>query len=266
MPRTKNTTLMDDPNVKELLSILKESGKNPSDLLDVIGSVTKMEQELSAALKGISSMQNELSTMREERDHPIRTMLQKTTQKLSKTITGLRARIKSIKDNIVGGCKRAVEAFRDKGISALNNLAGFFNIKQNLLDQREGINAGIEQAHDSIAKIEKAAEQYHAAGRALKNIGRSLQGKEPIADIKPNGKLAQLLQAPYRNEIRNLNKSLRSVNKTLASLDRLEKAAEKVAKAERPSTKETMKKLQKQIDADRTAPAQTKTKRREAEI
>jgi hypothetical protein len=101
----------------------------------------------------------------------------------------------------------------------------------------------------------------------LKNIGRAIQGKEPIAEIKPNGKLAQLIETPYRSEISRLNRSLRAVNKALDSLSRLEKAATKAAKAERPSTRETMKQLKKQIEAERQeAPTATKTKRREAEI
>jgi hypothetical protein len=258
---------MEDPNVKELLSILKDSGRSAKELLDVIGSVTKMEQELSVALKGLNAIQGELSTMREERDHPLRTLLEKTSRSLSNKISGLFARVKAIKDAIVGGCKRAVEAFKDKGVSALNNLAEFFDVKANLLAQREDLTACINQAQASIAKIETAAAQYHTASRALKNIGRTMQGKEPIPDIKPNGKLARFLETPYRNEISSLNRSLRSVNRTLASLDRLEKAAAKAAETERPSTRETMKKLQKQLDAERQdAPAPAKVRKREAEI
>jgi prefoldin subunit 5 len=135
------------------------------------------------------------------------------------------------------------------------------------LDQRKDINAAVEQAQASISKIDKVAEQYHSAGRAIKNIGRAMQGKEPIPDIKPNGKLAQLLQAPYQSEIKRLNRSLRSVNKTLAALDRLEKAAGKSTEAERPSTKETMKRLKKQIDTERPdTPKRTRTKKKTAEI
>jgi hypothetical protein len=64
----------------------------------------------------------------------------------------------------------------------------------------------------------------------------------------------------------HLRDALRSVNKTLASLDRLEKAAAKSAEAERPSARETMKRLQKQLDAERADAPRVKTKVREAEI
>ncbi|MCL2078756.1 MAG: hypothetical protein FWH17_02810 [Oscillospiraceae bacterium] len=267
MPRTKSAALMDDPNVKELLSILKDSGRSPRELLDVIGSVTRMEQELSAALKGLNAIQGELSTMREERDHPVKTMLEKTSRSLTATVKGLFARIKAIKDGIVNGCKRAVAAFRDTGAVALNNLAQYFDIKQNLLDQRDDLNAAIEQTRKSIGKIEAAAEQYHTAGRAIRNIGRAMRGEAPIPDVKPNGKLARLLESPFAAQMNHLRDSLRSVNKSLARLDKLEKAATKAAEAERPSTRETMQRLQKQLDTEREdAPSRAKTKLKEAEI
>jgi hypothetical protein len=266
MPRTKNAALMDDPNVKELLSILKADGRSPRELLDIIGSVTKMERELNATLKGLNAIQGELSAMREERDHPIRTMLEKTSRSLTAGVKGLCARLKDIGDGIVGGCKRAVEAFKDRGVSALNNLAEFFDVRQTLLDQRDGINAAIGRTQKSTEKIEAAAAQYHSAARSIRNIGRAMRGQEPIPDIKPNGNLARLIEAPYRAQMNHLRDALRSVNKTLASLDRLEKAAAKSAEAERPSARETMKRLQKQLDAERTDAPRVKTKVREAEI
>ena len=266
MSTTASAPLMENEHVRELLDILKEHGKDATVLTAIIGSVSAMERQLNAAAKVQDTMLHELSTMREEWDHPVKTLLEKASRSLSAKIGGLRARLKAIKDGIINGCKKAVEAFKDKGISALNNLAGFFEIKQHLLAERDGINACIEQAHASVAKIEAAAAQYHTAGLALRNIGRAVRGKEAIPEIKPNGKLARLIAAPYSSEIRRLNNSLRSVNKSLASLDRLEKAAAKSAEAERPSTRENMKRLQRQLDAGRDVPTPTRAKRKEAEI
>ncbi len=92
-------------------------------------------------------------------------------------------------------------------------------------------------------------------------------GQEPIPDIKPNGRLSRLIETPYRSEISRLNLSLRLTNKALAAFDRLEKAAVKAAEAERPSTRETMKRFKEQIDAERRdAPAKSKVKTKEEQI
>ena len=257
---------MENEHVRELLGILKEHGKDAAFLTAIIGSVTAMERQLTATAKGLDGMQRELSTMREERDHPIKTMLEKASRSLSAKIKGLRARLKAIKDGIVNGCKKAVEAFKDKGISALNDLAGFFEVKQHLIAQRDDLNAALEQTHKSVAKIEAAAAQYHTAGLALRNIGRTVRGKEPLPEIKPNGKMARLIESPFNAQISHLRDCLRSVNKSLARLDKLEKAAAKSGEAERPSTRDTMKRLQRQLDAGRDAPARTRAKKKTTEI
>jgi hypothetical protein len=212
-------------------------------------------------------MRRELAGMREEQSHPMRTMLQKADRSLSGMVKGLRAKLKAVKDGIVGGCRRVVSAFRDTGVSALNNLAGYFDVKPALESMRDNLNESIAAAEKSVAKIEAAAEQYHSAGRAVRNIGRAISGKEPIPEIKPNGKLARLLQSPFRMELRNMNGSLRSVNKALAGLDKLEKADARRKEAARPSTLETMKVLRVKVEQrKKNAPAQEKTKQTEAAI
>jgi uncharacterized coiled-coil DUF342 family protein len=260
------SALIDNPHVRELFSILNAKGRNTTVLSELINSVSAMERQLDAAAKGLESVQRELSAIREERSHPLKTLFEKTTRSLLTKIKGLRTRISAIKNGIINGCKKAVDAFRDKGTVALNNLAGFFEIKQNLLAERAEIKACINEARASVEKIESAAEQFHSAGRAIKNIGRSLRGKETIPAIKPNGKLARLIEAPYRREISRLTRSLRSVNKSLASLDKLETAAAKVAENNRPSVRDTMKRLQKQLDEGRNAPGKPKTKAKEEVI
>jgi len=265
MPKTKETPLMNNADVKELLSILRDNGRDTKSLLDMLSSVASMEQQLKAATDGLAVMQNELATMRDERNHPVRTLLQNTTRTLSKLITGIRNRVKAIKNKIIGGCKNAVDAFKATGVTALNNLAEYFDVKSSLLAERESINFCIDKAQASIEKIEKVSEEYHSAGRHIRNIGRAIQGKEPITEIKPNGKLAALIQAPYRSEIKSLNFSLRGVNRTLAALDRLEKAAVKNKEQDRPSTLETMKRLQVEIKAKEPA-VPSNTKKKEAEL
>jgi regulator of replication initiation timing len=263
--KAKNTPLTDNEHIKELFGILEKNGKDASTLTAIINSVSSMERQLNAAVNGIDAIRRELSVMREERGHPIKTLLEKSAKPLSGKIKGILARIKAVKDGIIDGCKRAVSAFKEKGISALNNLAEYFDVKQNLLAERESINACIDQAQNSVGKIEAASEHYHAAGGALKNIVRAIRGEEAVHDIKPNGRLAQLIEAPFLNEIKNLNRSLQNVNKTLASLDRLEKAAAKVSEAGRPSTLENMKALQKEIDAEKRK-SPDRNKKRAAEI
>jgi hypothetical protein len=245
---TNSKLITDHENVRELLNILQDNNIDAKDFTAMLASVAAIEKQLSSAAGELSAMRSELANMREERDHPLRAALQRVARSLSGIVNGLRAKLKAVKDGITGGCRRAVDAFKFGGVSALQNLVGFFEVKPALASLRDGLNKAIASAEDSIAGIESACEQYHSAARHLKNAGRVIRGKEPIPDIQPNGKLARLLESPFHLELRNLNGSLRGVNRALAGVDRLEKAAAKQAEASRPSTRETMKNLREQTE------------------
>ena len=269
---TANNPIMENPDVKELLSILRDNEKDTSGLLSLLGQVTSMETHLNKAVAELSAMRQELSEMRDERDHPVRTALQNAAKAMETKINDMREQLNEIKEKIIEGCKNAVSAFKEKGVAALNGIAKFFRIKPLFESLRNNMQNNIKTDQAAVVKIEAMATKYHTAGMHLRNVGRALQGKEAINEIKPNGKLAKLAAAPFRSVMKNMTKALKTADNAIAALDRLDKAAPVKTKSkdrgrEKPSTLETMKTLQKQIDAERQdAPAVAKTKKREAEI
>jgi len=264
--------IMENEHVKEFLSILRDEGRDAKDFISLLGHVTAMENQLTKAVDELISMRRELAGMREEQDHPVRTALEKAARSLEATINETRKRLNEIKEKIVEGCKAAVAGFKEKGAAALNGLAKFFGIKPMFENLHENLQSDIKRDQAIIVKIEAIGTKYHTAGMYLRNAGRTLRGKEALTAIKPNGKLAKLAAAPFRTEMKCLQNALRDSEKAIAALDRLERSVphrEKTAErgVERPSTLETMKRLQKQIDADRAeTPAPAKAKRREAEL
>lgn len=260
-------TLAENEHVKELLDILKANGLNADakGLAEVVGHVEAMQSEINKAIGEVTSMRRELFTMRDEQNHPIRTMLQKAADGLSSRLKTVQKCLSSLKDKIIGACKRTVEAFKDQGVAALNGAVVVFDIKHDLEVSRNAINNAIDYQQGQIAKIEAASAEMRAAGRSLKNVGRAFQGKEPIPDIKPGGILTRLVEAPFRSEIRSLKRSLGRVNKSLARIDKLEKAAALRAERGRPSTlKEIQEKQALIAEQKRDTPNRVKTA--EAEI
>ena len=265
MGDTMATPLSDNEHVKAFLDTLRENNISAPDLVGAFGHVAAMERELGKAAAELSAMRRELAEMRDEAGHPIRTALQNAAKGLAAKIKSARSALSALKDKITGGCKRATEAFKEGGVSALNNLSGFFNIRGELTVTRDSINDAIRYNESRMSKIEKAAEAYHEAGRAIRNIGRSLRGEEPTPAIKPNGKLARLVAAPFRTGHRRLNRSLNRVNKALACIDRLEKAAERQRKHARPSTLDEMKRLKAVVaEKKKETPANEKQRQTEA--
>lgn len=228
--------LSENQYVKELFSILQDNGKDSAGLSALLGHVTAMEDFVKRAEDRIAEMKTQLAEIKEVQDHPVKTSLQNAIKNLEQKVAEIKERIGELKANIINGCKNAVDAFREKGITALDKLASFFRIKDDLQDLNKRISNTIKADDNAMAKIESFANEYHSAGRAIKNMARVAVGKKPISAKKEAGKLAKAVSAPYKAQKAMLIRMQVSVNKAISSLDRLEaRAADK--KAERATAK-----------------------------
>lgn len=272
MSQAATAPLTDNEHVVELLSILKKNGKDASGLTALIGYIGSMESQLNKAAEELQGVRNELNNMREERSHPLRTAMLNAAQSMEDSIAEARSQLEVIKSKLIEGCKNAVAEFKQKGISALNGIAKFFGIKPSLESLRKNLQNDIKRDQAAIARIKAISTQYHKTGRAIRNLGRAVRGKKPIPGVKPNGKLASLIAAPFRAEINCLTNAQKDLKKAIAALNRLEKAAPKKAADkdrgdDKLSVKDTMKRYQAQIDqSKKETPVATKSKNKEAEI
>ena len=234
----------ENKHVADLAELLSKHGmsKDEQGFAEIFNHICSMERDLKKAIGEVTALRGELSVMKEEQKHPIKTMLHKAADSLMSKLKSVYRQILSLKDKFINGCKQAVTDIQNTGIVTANNVVGALNIRDDLQSTKERINEVIAFNERKIANIETAAAEYHTAGRAIKNFGLALVGKETVPDIKPNGKLANLLQAPFRSEIRSLNRSLARTDKALAQLDKLEKVAEVRIERDKPSVVEGIKK------------------------
>lgn len=238
MAKTKTTAepIMDNEHVKELLAVLREhNSPSAKDFLAVLNQVGAMEKQLDAAVKELAAMRQELRTAQEQ-NHPVKTALQKAVIVTQGQVLDLRERLTQLKQNIIDSCKNAVAAFKEKGISALDNVARFFKVRPILETMRDILTKDIQYDDKAIAKIEAISTEYHQAGRHLKNMGRAMLGREALQEAKQPGKLAAVISAPFRAERSCFAAMKRSVDKAIGAMSRLEeRAVEK-----KPSIRETL--------------------------
>ena len=253
MAKSKTTAepIMDNEQVKELLAILRENNSpSTKDFLSVLQQVGTMEKQLAAAVKELAAMRQELKTAQEQ-NHPVKTALQKAVIVMQGQVLDLRERLAELKQNIIGGCRNAVAAFKEKGISALDNVARFFKVRPILEAIRNELDSNIRFDDKAIARIEAISTEYHEAGRHLKNMGRAMLGREAIQEVKPPGKLAAVISAPFRAERSHFANMKKSVEKAIGAMSRLEeRAAEK-----KPSIREALETHNEKIaQAQKDAP------------
>lgn len=224
MARSKTATapILENEYVKELLAILRENNApSTQDFLAVLNQVGAMERQLDAAVKELAAMRRELNEAREQA-HPVKTALQIAVKTLDKNVSVLRERLDAVKQTVIEGCKNAVDAFREKGISALDNIVRFFKVRPMLETMRDDLGKSIRFNEATISNIELVSTEYHEAGRHIKNMVRAMAGKEAIQDAKSVGKLAKALEAPFKAEHSCLVSIKKSMEAAIGNLVRLE--------------------------------------------
>ena len=233
------TPLSENPYVQELFAVLNDNNRDASGLSALLGHVSEMENFVKRAEDTISVMKGQLAEMKEVQNHPVKTALQSAIKNLENKVAEVKERLGELKNGIIESCKNAVQAFKDKGISALDKLASFFHIKDGLQGWNKNIDGIIRSDDKAVAKIEAFAVEYHSAGRAIKNMARVAVGKQPLDAKKEAGKLAKTLSAPYKAQKAAVTGLKKSLAKALVRLEQLEsKVAVKQAErtiAKKPS-------------------------------
>jgi uncharacterized protein YukE len=215
-------TLAQNEYVQELFSILQDNNRDTTGLSALIGHVSEMENFVTRAEQKIADMKSQLSEMKEVQNHPVKTALTNAIKTLESKVAQVKEQLSELKHNIIEGCKNAVAAFKEKGISALDKLASFFHIKSGLKALGKSAEQSVAQCDKSVARINEFANQYHTAGRAVKNIGRMFVGKDPIDAKKEAGILAKSVAAPYKAEKALMVQISKSANAMITKLEQLE--------------------------------------------
>ena len=256
MPKKSATAapIMDNPDVQELLSILKQhDSPGLLDLRAILSQVTAMEQQLEATVKELAAMRRDLAEA-ERRNHPIKNTLQKAVISMQAQVLDLRDKLGQLKQAVINGCRNAVAAFKEKGITALDNLARFFKVRPILEALHTGADKAAHTADRAVTNIETASARYHEAGRNIKNAGRALTGKEAIQDAKPQGVISKAFALPCRA----VGAGCRNIrNRAVITVSKLKQLEEKA----KPSVYKEMEKHNEQIQREeRAAPKRTRGK------
>ena len=253
MTKSNTAPIMSDKNVQELIKIMQyNNAPTMKDFIALINQVGAMEKQLEAAVNELAAMRQELSEAQKQ-NHPAKNALQKAVVSMQAQVLELRDKLAELKENIINGCKDAIAAFKEKGITALDSIAKFFKVKPILENMRETLDKNIKDDDRAIAKIEAISTEYHQAGIHVKNMGRAIIGKDTVQEPAPSGKLAAVISFPFRTERKIFASMKKSVESAIASVARLEeKAAER-----KPPIRETLENLNKKVErekAERPAP------------
>ena len=242
--------ILENEHVQELLSLLKEGNANTRTVLvSVLACVGKMEAQYANMVTELSGMRQALAEAERQR-HPIKNAMQSTVIAAQARLLDFRDALMRLKQTVIDGCRAAIATVQETGISALNHVTQFLKIRPMLENMRNNADKNIRMCDRRIAETKTMSEEYHKAGRHLKNIGRAFLGKEPIQEAKPMGKLAGAHIRYLQNERAGYAKTKSGLESALNSLKRLEERA-----AGRRSIKTDLQTYKQTAQAQQSAPS-----------
>ena len=248
--------IADNEQVRALLTLLKENNSpGCREFAELITHVSGMERQLSDALEELQAMRQK---MQEVQDRSLRAVLQKSGRALEENVDVMRQRLLDLKGQIVEGCRNILEDFKERGVAALNGIAGFLRLEPALKAVQDAAERSIQASDRAVSRIDAFSAEFHEAGRHLKNMGRSLMGRDAETEARENGKIARAFKGAFKIERSFAVAVIKRTEKAQGALGRLGRAA-----GRRPSVLEAMKEQAAKTEPakDRPAPSQDKGSR-----
>jgi len=261
-----NDVLSSNEYVKALRKILKENpdmGVSLKEFNGMILSADTLQKQLDSVLGELSNVKKQLSEIQDKKS-PIIEAFEKIIEALESKVAEIQAKLDAVKANIIDGAKKAVTAFKEKGVTALNSALKFLKVKNTLELLNKDFKGAIRRNNNAINSIKNFSSKYHEIGKLIKNIGRTIVGKEQITQRKENGKLSKVMQAPYKAARRANERGAKNLDSLIGKMESLDKFAGKInkGKEQKPSIMKGLEEKKAEIAA-KVVNVVTKDKKRE---
>lgn len=247
--KTEENTHADMPNVDELLKLLQAQGMAASyqALFVFTAYADGMEEALRSVTDELHKVQKQLNEMQKNG-------VPKEKQDILKSICGqaekgfkdIQDKCRALKSMVNEKAGQLLQAFKEHGAVALNNVCKILGIKEALETMRDTYQNHADRMDKSVAKIENIEAELHAAGHHIKNLGRAIAGKEAAEDKAGESRFFKALKQPYINAGNRYKKMAADTQKAVNAFEGLEKKAQEAGekKENRASLKEKLKTMQ----------------------
>jgi hypothetical protein len=218
-----------NPLFKQAIAAEKASGKESSQVAELLDYIKEMQGMISESTKHIETMESQIAEMREIQKHPVKNVLTNIHENLNSCFEKAKEGLKNLMNKLVEGCKKIVESVKDTGIIAGDNIAKALDLK-GIVETDKAVFETIGKLCDKAVKnCETFFAEAAQIGGHVKNMGRSLIGKEAVeVGEKQPGLISELFTAPYKAISDGCKAVVALDEKHLANLENQEMKAEAV--------------------------------------
>lgn len=213
-------SLLEEPEIQELLLVLgiferRNESKNLTELCEYLDH---MNETVEAVMIEVSKMREQLLQMNEKSS--LKDSLSEMVEKLGEQAQDMKARLYDIRQEVRDKSKEVVQGVLNKGISGLRQMADFLGIKNKLVSLRGIAENSLVKTETAITRMEQAGSQVRQAMVDVKNISRSLAGKE-MAEVNPEkrNRVGKAVMAPMKFRHNFISTMIGQIDKAIGSID-----------------------------------------------
>lgn len=216
--------LLENEAARQFLQLLTQYRPDSAqDYSMMLWQMDSMESQLNKALAELQEVRGQLAKMQE---NPAKHFVSRVAEAVEGRLHAARESLMEMKGRIVEGAKEAVEGFGRTGVKALDRAVSVLGIKKTLERMQKGIGESIADVKKSIEKVEDLGHELRSVGGHVKNVGRTIAGKErQEVDGGSGGRFQAAILSPLRMEKAILNKLNNMTLAAIGNMERLEQAA-----------------------------------------
>lgn len=208
--------LHEEPEVKAIIGVLDANDPLTRRTFEaLLTCVSTMEVHVKSLSEETIRLRQEIKEMQPS---PEKEMVQQENRNMEDQVVVMQQDVIGLKRGILEGCRKALDNFKQHGKKALKDFLSFLHIDSALEKAQEHVTVNLRENDQTLKEIEAITKEYHKSGQHLKNTGRMIAGKEPIADIKGPGIISKAVTAHFKAERSCLNKLDSSIRKALENI------------------------------------------------
>ena len=236
--------MQDNEKIAQLLAQLMQNGQQEqaADIRQLCGYVESMEKQYAAVLAELQGIKQQLSEAAVQK-RPFRAQVSDAVQTAETALKQARDQLPALKEDLAIWAETTANDLRRVGVSALDNVAFFLNIRQILENIRDALESAVQSVRSAIHQVETMGQELREAGNHLANAGRAAAGREiQPKDVTREGRFQAVVLAPLRGTDRMLTGMTRTAQSAVRSVIRLERTAEenRGRREERPSVRQRL--------------------------
>jgi len=237
MESAQKIPLSEQPELGELFTVLDGNGmsREKQEVESLVHYIENMEIQFGQVLDELKEVRGQLEQIQ---DKGVKATVQHIVDKTETKVLDVKSQLVTVKNNLVKSAANAVDAFKEKGITALHKAVNAMGIYSALSHVKLGLQQAKGSVNKDISKIGIINSELRSIGEHSKNIGRTLTGRqaEEVTPHNPDKGVLSKIQKMFAASGSLLSKMEKMTDNTMKKVAKLEQREE-----QKPSVKESLK-------------------------